>query len=784
MAIRINFITQFDNRGIKKAEREIKAIGRSISRSLDVAVAGAIVGATAGIITAVKAASNLAAEYEGVSQVFGDAAKSVQNFAKEASKTAGLSETEALQGAKTLGLFATSAGLSSASAATFSTKLVQLAGDLGSFNDVPTAEALDAIQSGLQGQSEPLRKFGVFLTDAGLKAEAMAMKIYDGKGALTAQQKMLASYSLILKSTNVQQGDFVKYADTFGNSTKTITKDLENLSAEIGQQLLPVIESMLPAVAALIPVLGEKLKKAVASVDWKGLFTVLVNGLTFLIENAEKIFAFVGTVYALSKAFAALKIVLDLVTVSTAILNGTLAVNPYVAIAAGVIILAGAFALLAIDARKANEQLYENTGLDASQIKGRVFAAPGGALAKKKVDLGPLRPTFRSTNTFASNLELKKQMEAAAKAAAATKATVDSQKKAAASAKTAADSIKKAKEAVEALAKETEALADFSKELMGLGEGVKPLIDLGREIGRFEQDTVKSFDAIAESIDKGIGDGTIVAKAGKNLLDYVSTERKALTAIAQKRDELASKRSLAETLIGDVKNAVRGFAQITDLVKNETGNLVSNFTDVVAKTKTFATQLKQLRELGLDKNLYKQILDAGIEAGGATAAEIIAGGAGTVGELNNLFTELERVGAAIAEDTALVMYNNGVEVAGGLVAGLMSQEQALVNAATALADAFSRTFNSMIGDLKVPSQEMDTLSLNIADIAAGNSGVAGSNSAVSRGLANRYLNATNGQGATTITINVKAGLGTDGKAVGQAIQAELNKYNRSNVALV
>jgi hypothetical protein len=130
------------------------------------------------------------------------------------------------------------------------------------------------------------------------------------------------------------------------------------------------------------------------------------------------------------------------------------------------------------------------------------------------------------------------------------------------------------------------------------------------------------------------------------------------------------------------------------------------------------------------------------------------------------------------------MYNNGVEVAGGLVAGLMSQEQALVNAATALADAFSRTFNSMVADLKVPSQEMDTLSLNIADIAAGNSGVAGSNSAVSRGLANRYLNATNGQGATTITINVKAGLGTDGKAVGQAIQAELNKYNRSNVALV
>jgi hypothetical protein len=374
--------------------------------------------------------------------------------------------------------------------------------------------------------------------------------------------------------------------------------------------------------------------------------------------------------------------------------------------------------------------------------------------------------------------KLKGLSEAQKKAAAAAKATAEAQKKAAeAAAKAAAD-------IAEALRKETEALAEFSKELMSLGESVKPLIDLGREIGQFEQNATDSFDAIAESIKKGIGDGTIIARAGQNLLDYVSTERKALTAIARQRDELASKRGLAEALIGDVKAAVVGFASITDLVNKETGNLTSNFADVVSKTKAFATQLKQLRELGLDKNLYKQIVDSGIEAGGATAAEIIKGGAGTVSELNNLFSELEKVGAAIAEDTALVMFNNGVEVAGGLVAGLLSQEQALVQAAMTLADAFSKTFNSMVGDLKVPSQEVDKLSLNIADIAAGNVGISGANSGISRSLASQYLRNTGGQGAQNVTITVKAGLGTDGKAVGQAIQAELNKYNRSNYAAV
>jgi hypothetical protein len=200
----------------------------------------------------------------------------------------------------------------------------------------------------------------------------------------------------------------------------------------------------------------------------------------------------------------------------------------------------------------------------------------------------------------------------------------------------------------------------------------------------------------------------------------------------------------------------------------------------------FALQLKELRTLGLDQNLYKQIVDAGIEAGSATAAEIIKGGVGTINELNSLFRELEIVGEAIAEDTALVMYNNGVEVAGGLVAGLMSQEQALVNAAIALADAFRSTFDSMISDLKTPSQEMKTLTLSIADIVKGNTGIEGAGGNITRSLASKYLynqQVLGGEGPRTITITVNAGIGTNGKAVGQAIQSELNKYLKSSVVL-
>lgn len=514
---------------------------------------------------------------------------------------------------------------------------------------------------------------------------------------------------------------------------------LDNAQETIGAALIP-------AVSALADVLtSEAFKTGIE--DIAGDFGDFVLGLLAISEAID------NTIGDINKSLSNIGVNVD---------QG--AWEKFIAgVIPGFTILRGIVALGGMKARQ--DALEKGSGFNTTNLEG-IYKASGYKFSGMKDPYG--------TETE----KVKGLSDAQKKAAAAAKAAADARKKAADAAKKAAADL------AEALAKETEALAEFSKELMALGEGVKPLIDLGREIGQFEQTATDSFDAIAESLKKGIGDGTIVSRAGKNLLDYVATERKALTAIARQRDELASKRSLAEALIGDVKDAVRGFASITSLVNQETGNLVSNFTDVVTRSKEFASQLKQLRELGLDKNLYKQIVDAGLEAGSATAAEIIKGGAGTVGELNNLFAELERVGEAIAEDTALVMFNNGVEVAGGLVAGLMSQELALVQAAEALANAFTSTFNSMITNLKVPSQEFDQITLSLADIAAGNVGVAGANSNMTRSLAGNYLRNAQGQGAQTITITVKAGLGTDGKAVGQAIQAELNKYNRSNAALV
>ena len=89
-----------------------------------------------------------------------------------------------------------------------SADIVQLAADVGSFNNAPTADVVAAIGSAFRGESEPIRQFGVMLDVASVKAKALELGLYDGRGELDKTAKATATYQLILEQTSKAQGDF------------------------------------------------------------------------------------------------------------------------------------------------------------------------------------------------------------------------------------------------------------------------------------------------------------------------------------------------------------------------------------------------------------------------------------------------------------------------------------------------------------------------------------------------------------------------------------------------
>jgi hypothetical protein len=368
--------------------------------------------------------------------------------------------------------------------------------------------------------------------------------------------------------------------------------------------------------------------------------------------------------------------------------------------------------------------------------------------------------------------------------------------------------------------KQVEAINELKKALKELTTAVTPLAVVTREIGSFEQSTIDSFDNIAKSITESVADGTMLKSAADALIKYARSEQAVIQDLMRQRDELVNRRSLAQALMADVKSTIVGMGNITEIlaknatdvtetitkmvgtvqvatskvIKGATGGaseLIASFTETLNKTKAFAQQLKDLRALGLDKNLYQQIVSAGIDAGGATAKAILEGGTGTVSELNSLFKELDTVGGEIAEQSAQVMYGAGIDLVDGLIAGMISKEQELVNYATTLANAFATAFSDRVNlALPMPSAPIAPTLGSLTQTMAVNSALLDT-FAVARDFAGsaenyysgsesiRFANIAQRQGVP-INITVNAGLGTDGKIVGQTIQSYINKYNKAN----
>src|SRR5262245_16861410 len=273
--------------------------------------AGAIVD---GLGTAIDAASDTAEAMNKVDVVFGKSADSVKTFADTSAKSLGISKRAALDATGTFGTLLTNFGLGSDASAEWSTKMVQLAADMGSFNNASPEDTLAAIGAGLRGETEPLRRFGVMLDDAGLKAEAMKLGLYNGKGALDANAKAQAALSLIMAQTGQQQGDFARTQDGLANSTKTNAALMDDMAGKIGEALLPIVtevmrfaaEKLIPTLMDLAevvgPIISDALKTVMPFIRWLAAF-FMANVLPAVIKLARAIGDVLGPIIRMLAEF-------------------------------------------------------------------------------------------------------------------------------------------------------------------------------------------------------------------------------------------------------------------------------------------------------------------------------------------------------------------------------------------------------------------------------------------------------------------------------------------------
>ena len=236
---------------------------KSALKGVAVGVAGVFGAGVVGAKVALGAASDYNESLSKIGAVFGPEQQAeIQKWADGAAKAFGQSKTQALEAAGTYGNLLTSFGLNADASADMSKNLTVLASDLASFNNTSPQEALDALRSGLTGETEPLKRYGIALDDASLKAKALALGIADGKSVLTPAQKAQAAYALIMERSTNAQGDFARTSSGAANQQRIFAARIEDLKVKVGQALLPALNAMLPVLSNLFDRIGPLIDRA------------------------------------------------------------------------------------------------------------------------------------------------------------------------------------------------------------------------------------------------------------------------------------------------------------------------------------------------------------------------------------------------------------------------------------------------------------------------------------------------------------------------------------------
>jgi hypothetical protein len=274
MAVSVPFYATWDDDALRRAQRDVDGFGQGILGSIGklagplAAVGGAIAGAFAGAQLvgfakdAIDSASGIGESLSKLNVLIPESASKFDTWSNTTAKSLGIAKTDALEAAGSfVGLFK-AAGLTGDAGIDASKKFVQLAADMASFNNASPEETLQALNAGLRGEAEPLRRFNVLLDDATLRQIAFKKGIIaSDKEALTPAQKTLAAYEAILEKTTDQQGDFARTADGAANKQRILAAQFTDAKTNIGNALLPAYETLLNLVSEKVVPAFERFGK-------------------------------------------------------------------------------------------------------------------------------------------------------------------------------------------------------------------------------------------------------------------------------------------------------------------------------------------------------------------------------------------------------------------------------------------------------------------------------------------------------------------------------------------
>ena len=189
--------------------------------------------------------------------VFKEVSEEAQGMADDIAGALGRNSTEVMGFMATLQDTFVPMGIARDKAMDLSAGVASLAYDLASFNpELSSAkEAIEALTSGLVGNHETFRRFGVVVDEATIEADMLAQGIEKVNGSYTQQDKIMSRLRQVLKGTADAHGDLIKTADSWFNSTEAIKSKIQELREEMGVRLIAAMQDAIQEMGGVAVIL-------------------------------------------------------------------------------------------------------------------------------------------------------------------------------------------------------------------------------------------------------------------------------------------------------------------------------------------------------------------------------------------------------------------------------------------------------------------------------------------------------------------------------------------------
>jgi regulator of replication initiation timing len=233
-----------------QAVSDARAIAKGMTQAfVDVFKTGVVVNE---LNKAIGAASRLEQAVGGSAAIFGDAAVTIDRFAKTSASSIGIAESAVRELTSQIGGLLNGLGFTQQESANLSIELTKLGADLAAAFGGKPEEAVRALGGALRGEFDPLERFGVSLRASTVSAKALELGLASSKSEIDDNARATATLALIQERTANVQGQFGRELETAAGQSSVLTAKIEDMRAKIGEQLLPVYVKITTLVSNLV----------------------------------------------------------------------------------------------------------------------------------------------------------------------------------------------------------------------------------------------------------------------------------------------------------------------------------------------------------------------------------------------------------------------------------------------------------------------------------------------------------------------------------------------------